>query len=147
MQLRINHRTTFTYAGNAHDSFNEVRIRPIDDAFQKCLSFDLRLDPVAAAQEYSDFYGNTIHYFDIADAHTKLVVEATFDNSPANPSNPSSPPKRVTWGEETTDEMLFCFFLLTSEKTGDLIHTIFDNLGHDMKQPRKDVSDTHEPKK
>jgi hypothetical protein len=80
-------------------------------------------------------------------AGTKLVVEATFDNSPANPSNPSSPPKRVTWGEETTDEMLFCFFLLTSEKTGDLIHTIFDNLGHDMKQPRKDVSDTHEPKK
>ena len=76
MQLRINHRTTFTYAGNAHDSFNEVRLRPIDDAFQKCLLFDLRLDPVATSQEYSDFYGNTIHYFDIADAHTKLVVEA-----------------------------------------------------------------------
>lgn len=73
-------------------------------------------------------------------AGTKLVVEAVFDNSTANPSNPSSPPKRVTWGEETTDEMLFCFFLLTAEKTEDLIHTIFDNLGHDLKQPRKDVS-------
>jgi hypothetical protein len=71
---------------------------------------------------------------------TKLVVEAVFDNSAANSSNPSSPPKRVTWGEETTDEMLFCFFLLTADKTEDLIHTIFDNLGHDLKQPRKDVS-------
>ncbi len=73
-------------------------------------------------------------------AGTKLVVEAVFDNSAGNPSNPSSPPKRVTWGEETTDEMLFCFFLLTADKTEDLIHTIFDNLGHDLKQPRKDVS-------
>ena len=72
-------------------------------------------------------------------AGTKLVVEAVFDNSAANPSNPSSPPKRVTWGEGTTDEMLFCFFLLTADKTEDLIHTIFDNLGHDLKQTRKDV--------
>ena len=73
-------------------------------------------------------------------AGTKLVVEAVFDNSAANPSNPSSPPKRVAWGEETTDEMLFCFFLLTADKTEDLIHTIFDNLGHDLKQNRKNVS-------
>lgn len=73
-------------------------------------------------------------------AGTRLVVEAVFDNSASNPSNPSSPPKRVTWGEETTDEMLFCFFLLTADRTEELIHTIFDNLGHDLKQPRKDVS-------
>lgn len=73
-------------------------------------------------------------------AGTQVVVEAVFDNSEDNPSNPSSPPKRVTWGEGTTDEMLFCFFLLTADKTEDLIHTIFDNLGHDLKQNRKDVS-------
>ena len=44
--------------------------------------------------------------------------------------------------DETTDEMLFCFFLITANKTEDLIHTIYDNLGHDMKQPRSKVSDT-----
>ncbi len=71
---------------------------------------------------------------------TVLKVEAIFDNSAQNLSNPSSPPKRVTWGDETTDEMLFCFFLLTADRTEDLIHTIFDNLGHDMKQPRREVS-------
>jgi hypothetical protein len=74
-------------------------------------------------------------------AGTKLTVEAQFDNSTSNPSNPSSPPKRVTWGEGTNDEMLFCFFLLTADKSEDLIHTIFDNLGHDLKQSRKDVSE------
>jgi hypothetical protein len=75
-------------------------------------------------------------------AGTELTVEASFDNSANNPSNPSSPPQRVTWGEETTDEMLFCFFLLTAERTEDLIHTIFDNLSHDLKQPRKEVVET-----
>jgi hypothetical protein len=72
-------------------------------------------------------------------AGTRLDVEAVFDNSDKNPSNPSSPPKRVTWGDGTKDEMLFCFFLLSSEKTEDLIHVVFDNLKHDTKQPRKVV--------
>jgi hypothetical protein len=73
-------------------------------------------------------------------AGTRLTVEAVFDNSAANPSNPSTPPRRVTWGEGTTDEMLFCFFLLSAEKTEDLIHVIYDNLQHDLKQHRKPVT-------
>ena len=64
---------------------------------------------------------------------------ADFDNSADNPSNPSSPPIRVTWGDGTRDEMMFCFFLLASERTEDLIHVIFDNLKHDTRQPRKSV--------
>ena len=72
-------------------------------------------------------------------AGTRLDVEAVFDNSADNPSNPSSPPKRVTWGDGTKDEMMFCFFLLSAEKTEDLIHVIFDNLKHDIQQPRKVV--------
>lgn len=72
-------------------------------------------------------------------AGTRLEIEAVFDNSKDNPSNPSSPPKRVTWGDGTDDEMLFCFFLISAPKTEDLIHVIFDNLQHDAKQPRKDV--------
>lgn len=72
-------------------------------------------------------------------AGTRLEVEALFDNSAENPSNPRSPPQRVTWGDGTNDEMLFCFFLLSAERTEDLIHVIHDNLKHDSKQPRKAV--------
>jgi hypothetical protein len=78
-------------------------------------------------------------------AGTRLDVEATFDNSADNPSNPSSPPRRVTWGDGTTDEMLFCFFLLSADKTEDLIHVILDNLQHDTRQPRKPVEPSDEP--
>ncbi|HEX3800649.1 MAG TPA: cytochrome c [Verrucomicrobiae bacterium] len=36
---------------------------------------------------------------------TKLDVEIHWDNSAENPHNPSIPPVRVTWGEESKDEM------------------------------------------
>ena len=36
---------------------------------------------------------------------TRIDVRLTYDNSTGNPRNPSDPPKRVTWGEESFDEM------------------------------------------
>lgn len=51
---------------------------------------------------------------------TRLEVEAVYDNSENNPANPSSPPVRVTWGEETTHEMLYCFFLISVDDPRDL---------------------------
>jgi hypothetical protein len=50
---------------------------------------------------------------------TRLDLSATFDNSKDNPANPNSPPKPVSWGEGTTDEMAFCFFEMT--KTTDAV--------------------------
>jgi len=36
---------------------------------------------------------------------TRLDVEISYDNTSANKRNPSRPPVRVTWGEESNDEM------------------------------------------
>ena len=43
----------------------------------------------------------------------RFDIEAIYDNSDKNPNNPSSPPKRVVVGEQTTNEMLFGFLGLT----------------------------------
>jgi Ca2+-binding EF-hand superfamily protein len=40
---------------------------------------------------------------------TTLSLVAHYDNSTGNPRNPNSPPKDVTWGEQTTDEMCIAF--------------------------------------
>jgi peroxiredoxin len=40
---------------------------------------------------------------------TRFHVEAIYDNSSKNPNNPFNPPRRVTYGEQTTDEMCFVF--------------------------------------
>jgi transglutaminase-like putative cysteine protease len=115
MHLSILHRTTFTYAGKAHDSFNEVRLRPIDDAFQKCVNFDLRLEPTATPQEYSDFYGNTIHYFDIAEGHTKLIVEAqSLVETTPNDDRPSVPSVSSSDLEHSAEREMFAEFYTSS---------------------------------
>ena len=36
---------------------------------------------------------------------TRLDAEISYDNTSANKRNPSRPPVRVTWGEESNDEM------------------------------------------
>ena len=46
---------------------------------------------------------------------TRLQMDYTYDNSSENPANPNNPPKRVTWGEQTTNEMAICFFQFVAE--------------------------------
>lgn len=48
-------------------------------------------------------------------AGTRLHVDAFYDNSAKNPNNPFSPPRRVTFGEQTFNEMCFVFLGGTSE--------------------------------
>jgi hypothetical protein len=46
-------------------------------------------------------------------AGSRVDLVAHYDNSPDNPLNPSRPPKLVTWGEQTTDEMCLCYLGFT----------------------------------
>ena len=46
-------------------------------------------------------------------AFSTLSLKATYDNSADNPRNPNSPPKAVSWGEQTTDEMCIAFLGVT----------------------------------
>lgn len=49
---------------------------------------------------------------------TKLDLVAYYDNTSANPLNPNNPPRRVTFGEQTTDEMCFAFIDFVLDKPG-----------------------------
>jgi mono/diheme cytochrome c family protein len=46
---------------------------------------------------------------------TRLDMQYIYDNSAANPHNPSNPPREVKFGEQTTNEMAFAFVSLTLE--------------------------------
>ncbi len=48
-------------------------------------------------------------------AGTRIDLVATYDNSAENPRNPSTPPRPVTWGEQTTDEMCLAFLIYTPD--------------------------------
>ncbi len=51
-------------------------------------------------------------------AGTRIDVRFSYDNSASNPANPNTPPRRVTYGEQTTDEMAILIFdLITKAST------------------------------
>jgi thiol-disulfide isomerase/thioredoxin len=58
---------------------------------------------------------------------TKVRLESVHDNSGSNPANPNSPPKRITWGEGTADEMCLCILEGYCDSVPDLLTTIADN--------------------
>jgi hypothetical protein len=47
---------------------------------------------------------------------TRFSLTAYYDNSSANARNPNNPPKPVSWGEQTTDEMCLAFVGFTFDQ-------------------------------
>ncbi len=68
---------------------------------------------------------------------TRLEVEARYDNSDENPLNPNDPPARVTWGEGTGDEMLYCFFFVATENPRDLTRLVGNVMTHEAIEKSK----------
>jgi hypothetical protein len=55
---------------------------------------------------------------------TVLHMEARYDNSTDNPRNPSNPPQRVRWGEQTTDEMCLCGVQVVADSKAELLKIV-----------------------
>lgn len=52
---------------------------------------------------------------------TRIETLITYDNSADNPFNPNSPPRRIYWGEESTDEMgAIVFQAVAADKSREL---------------------------
>lgn len=76
MLFRIQHKTTYLYAGEASESFMEARLTPVDDERQRLLSRDFVTEPVGRVHRYADYFGNLVESFAVAHRHGRLVVES-----------------------------------------------------------------------
>jgi transglutaminase-like putative cysteine protease len=75
-RFHLLHATEFIYDGPVYESYNEVRLRPIHDDRQSCLSFRLITTPASRGSSYKDGYGNWIHVTSILPHHRRLRIEA-----------------------------------------------------------------------
>ena len=100
MLLRALHRTTYRYPFASRESHNEVRLKPLDGPFQRCLAFDLWVDPATNLFSYVE-QGGTVHHFVVRTPHTALTIEAetTVETLLANPFEGLNLVER-DWGEE-----------------------------------------------
>lgn len=74
---RITHRTRYRYSAAVTSSYGRAHLTPRDTDTQRCLGFDLAVDPEPADRSTSrDAYGNASSYFHITERHRVLTVDA-----------------------------------------------------------------------
>jgi transglutaminase-like putative cysteine protease len=81
----IRHLTRFRYATPVSESLMELRMHPRTEGGQRCLSFQLSVEPRTRVYEYRDYLGNAVHHFDVPGQHRelKIVAEALVEIEPA----------------------------------------------------------------
>lgn len=74
-------------------------------------------------------------------AGTKIEVELIYDNSDDNPRNPFSPPRRITWGLESEDEMGAITWITTAvdQKDTDTLRSAIRNKNREARRSGKYV--------
>lgn len=76
MRFRIQHRTTYRYAGTASESFMEARLTPVTDDQQRLISRKLTTSPGGNAHTYTDYFGNIVESLAIVQGHRELVLDS-----------------------------------------------------------------------
>jgi hypothetical protein len=74
-RYRLLHITEFQYDGLVSESYNEVRLRPMQDDLQSCLSFRISTHPASQPSAHLDFFGNWVHQFNVLPEHRMLRIE------------------------------------------------------------------------
>lgn len=98
------HTTQFRYDGPVSESYNEVRLRPIHDEKQSCLSFRLNTSPSSLGTAYRDAYGNWVHQFNILREHRQLMIEAESVVLVHEGAAPSENPTKLDQFDSRMDE-------------------------------------------
>ncbi len=75
MRLYIFHRTSYRYPSPVTQSYNELRLHPLSNDWQKCVSSTISILPICRPKSYLDLNGNIVHYFELAEEHQKLAIE------------------------------------------------------------------------
>jgi transglutaminase-like putative cysteine protease len=90
MRWTIEHRTEYRYAVPAKESFNEVRLQPMNTAEQTIENFVLNVSPTAKVEHFRDFYANVVHHFEIPGPHAQLIIESAVQAQTRSPAPLSS---------------------------------------------------------
>ncbi len=87
----IRHLTGFRYDSPVTESLMEVRMHPRTELNQRCLSFQLSVDPRTRVHAYRDYLGNSVHHFNVPGKHLglRILAESRVELAPA-PELPES---------------------------------------------------------
>jgi transglutaminase-like putative cysteine protease len=97
MRYCIEHETVLAFPEAVAEHHIELRLTPREDANQKLISHEIRMEPEISLRSYSDCFGNRVNYGNLIAPHRRLVtrmraevencLENPFDFTPLDPGN------------------------------------------------------------
>ena len=124
-RMGVVHHTTFNYESEVRASFNELRMTPLTDEHQILIQHRTSVSPTAPLFTYVDYWGTTVHSFDLQTPHTTLnvTVENLVDSYPVPAVSPSP---FAQWADLVEPGVLddLCEFLPNTMLTDPVDHNI-----------------------
>ncbi len=75
MQLRISHKTSYTYSAPVSYALQKLRLRPMTMALQEVTDWSMQIEGGKVETQYRDHYGNHVDLVSITPGATSLSVE------------------------------------------------------------------------
>lgn len=121
--LRIEHRTSFTYASEIVSSYNEARLTPAWLPRQRVLESKVEVSPYSWRTTYRDYWETEVTVFEVLQPHTSLSVLST---SLVDVTTSPGREDRASWDAITGPRFqdLLCEYLVntpTTEPTEQLL--------------------------
>ena len=77
LTYQITHRTEYRYAEPVGISHQALRLRPLNTTEQRCLLFNLQVEPEAdIANPWRDDFGNWVHFCNVRSPCDRLLIES-----------------------------------------------------------------------
>ena len=74
--IEVVHTTDFQYDRDIAETIMELRLQPLSDATQRCLNFQLTVDPPGHVTNFPDSHGNVVHHFNYRPRHRRILIVA-----------------------------------------------------------------------
>jgi transglutaminase-like putative cysteine protease len=95
-RIGVEHRTGYRYAAPVRASHNEARLTPPTVDGQRTVQTTLTTTPAVRHLRYVDYWGTTVHAFDVDVPHTELLVVA---RSVVDSGKPEASVPDISWAD------------------------------------------------
>ena len=74
--MLVSHVTRLSYSESVVEAHSEVRKSPVDTGLQRVITHKLEVSPGATVQEYRDYFGTDVRYFNLLEPHDSVEIRA-----------------------------------------------------------------------
>ena len=75
--LMVSHVTRLSYAEPVVEAHSEIRKLPVDTGLQRVVTKSLEVSPTARVNEYVDYFGSHVHYFNLLEPHDFVEIRGS----------------------------------------------------------------------